>query len=194
MAGLIRQVEEQATQLETLAEHDPLTRAANRRAWDHTLPVEMDRARRAGTPLAVALLDLDHCKAFNDTYGHQTGDQLLGSATATWQSLLRSNDLLARYGGEEFAALLPSLTLGQAVEVIDRLPVATPLARPSRPGWHCGTAPKPATRPWPAPTAPSTKPNRPAATRSWPPNPQEPATATHTTPPGWHAWPQPTGQ
>jgi len=50
MAGLIRQVEQQAAQLETLAQHDPLTGAANRRAWDHALPVEMDRARRAGTP------------------------------------------------------------------------------------------------------------------------------------------------
>src|SRR3712207_8536720 len=59
MAGLIRQVEQQARQLEALAEHDPLTGAANRRAWDHTLPVEMDRARRTGTPLVVALLDLE---------------------------------------------------------------------------------------------------------------------------------------
>jgi predicted signal transduction protein with EAL and GGDEF domain len=66
MAGLIRQVEHQAAQLEQLAERDPLTGAANRRAWDRALPVEMDRARRAGTPLAVALLDLDHFKGFND--------------------------------------------------------------------------------------------------------------------------------
>ena len=129
MAGLIRQVEQQATQLETLAQHDPLTGAANRRAWDRTLPVEMDRARRAGTPLAVALLDLDHFKSFNDQYGHQAGDQLLKSATAIWQSLLRPSDLLARYGGEEFAVLLPTTTLGQAVEIIDRLRVATPLAQ-----------------------------------------------------------------
>jgi diguanylate cyclase (GGDEF)-like protein len=129
MAGLIRQVEQQAAQLERLAEHDPLTGAANRRAWDRTLPVEMDRARRAGAPLAVALLDLDHFKAFNDQYGHQAGDQLLKSATAAWQSLLRSSDLLARYGGEEFAVLLPSSTLGQAVEVVTRLLAATPLAQ-----------------------------------------------------------------
>ena len=143
MAGLIRQVEHQAAQLETLAEHDPLTGAANRRAWDRTLPVEMDRARRAGTPLAVALLDLDHFKAFNDRYGHQAGDQLLRSATTTWQSLLRSSDLLARYGGEEFAVLLPSSTLGQALEVIDRLRTATPLAQRFSAGvalWH-GTEP-----------------------------------------------------
>ena len=139
MAGLIRQVEQQATQLETLAQHDPLTGVANRRAWDHTLPVEMDRARRAGTPLAVALLDLDHFKRFNDQYGHQAGDQLLKGATAAWQSLLRSSDLLARYGGEEFAVLLPTTTLGQAIEIIDRLRLATPLAQSFSAGvalWH----------------------------------------------------------
>jgi diguanylate cyclase (GGDEF)-like protein len=129
MAGLIRQVELQAAQLATLAQHDALTGAANRRAWDRTLPVEMDRAGRAGTPLVVALLDLDHFKRFNDQYGHQAGDQLLRSATEAWQSLLRSSDLLARYGGEEFAVLLPTSTLGQAVEIVDRLRVATPLAQ-----------------------------------------------------------------
>jgi diguanylate cyclase len=135
MAGLIRQVEQQAAQLEKLAERDPLTGAANRRAWDRTLPVEMDRARRAGTPLAVALLDLDHFKRFNDQYGHQ----LLKIATAAWQSLLRSSDLLARYGGEEFAVLLPSSTLGQAVEVVGRLLAVTPLAQTFSAGvalWH----------------------------------------------------------
>jgi diguanylate cyclase (GGDEF)-like protein len=139
MAGLIRQVEQQAAQLERLAQHDPLTGAANRRAWDRALPVEMDRARRAGSPLAVALLDLDHFKAFNDTYGHQAGDQLLRSATEAWRPLLRSSDLLARYGGEEFAVLLPSSTLGEAVEVLDRLRVATPLAQTFSAGvalWH----------------------------------------------------------
>jgi diguanylate cyclase (GGDEF)-like protein len=129
MAGLIRQVERQAAQLERLAEHDPLTGVANRRAWDRTLPVEMDRSRRAGTPLAVALLDLDHFKRFNDQYGHQAGDQLLKSATGAWQSLLRSSDLLARYGGEEFAVLLPGATLGQATEVVGRLLATTPLAQ-----------------------------------------------------------------
>jgi diguanylate cyclase (GGDEF)-like protein len=139
MAGLIRQVEQQAAQLETLAQHDPLTGVANRRAWDDRLPVEMDRARRAGTPLAVALLDIDHFKRFNDQYGHQAGDQLLKTATAAWQSLLRSSDLLARYGGEEFAVLLPSSTLGQAVEIVDRLRVETPLAQTFSAGvalWH----------------------------------------------------------
>jgi diguanylate cyclase (GGDEF)-like protein len=139
MAGLIRQVEQQAAQLERLAQHDPLTGVANRRAWDRALPVEMDRARRAGTPLAVALVDVDRFKAFNDSYGHQAGDQLLRAATETWRSLLRSTDLLARYGGEEFAVLLPSSTLGEAVEIMDRLRVATPLAQTFSAGvalWH----------------------------------------------------------
>jgi diguanylate cyclase (GGDEF)-like protein len=139
MAGLIRQVEQQAVQLEKMAERDPLTGVANRRAWDRSLPVEMDRARRAGTPLAVALLDLDHFKRFNDQYGHQAGDQLLKSATAAWQSLLRSSDLLARYGGEEFAVLLPNSTLGEAVEIIGRLLAVTPLAQTFSAGvalWH----------------------------------------------------------
>jgi diguanylate cyclase (GGDEF)-like protein len=129
MAGLIRQVEQQARLLERLAQHDPLTGAANRRAWDHWLPVEMDRARRAGTPLAVAMLDLDHFKQFNDQYGHQAGDQLLKGATAAWRSLLRSSDLLARYGGEEFALLLPAADRDGAVEIVDRLRSATPLAQ-----------------------------------------------------------------
>jgi diguanylate cyclase (GGDEF)-like protein len=127
MSGLIRQVEDQAARLETLAQHDPLTGAANRRAWDHSLPVEMDRARRTGTPLALALLDLDHFKTFNDQYGHQAGDQLLKSATATWQSLLRPSDLLARIGGEEFGVVLPTATMDQAVEIVDRLRRITPL-------------------------------------------------------------------
>jgi diguanylate cyclase len=95
----------------------------------------MDRARHARTPLAVAPLDLDHFIRFNDQYGYQAGDQLLKSATAAWHSLQRSSDLLARYGGEEFALLLPTATLGQAVEIVDRLQVATRWPRRSPPWW-----------------------------------------------------------
>ena len=192
MAGLIRQVEQQAAQLEALAGHDAPTGTADRRAWDRALPVEMDRARRAGTPMAVALLDLDHFKVFNDTYGHQAGDQLLRSATEAWRSLLRSSDLLARYGGEEFAVLLPPRPSERRSRSSTGCGWPPRWPRRSRPGWCCGTAPRPATSSSPAPTRPSTKPSRPGATRSWPPIPQEPAAATPTTPPGWHAWPRPT--
>ena len=137
MAGLIRQVEEQRAQLELLARHDGLTGAANRRTWDLTLPLEMERARREAVPLAVAILDLDHFKRFNDEYGHQAGDQLLKAAVAVWQALVRPGDLLARYGGEEFTVLLPGAGEERALAVVERLRQATPLAQTVSAGVAC---------------------------------------------------------
>jgi diguanylate cyclase len=97
-----------------------LTGIPNRRTWDSELPVAMDRAGRDGVPLAVAILDLDHFKDFNDQYGHQAGDRLLKSATSGWSGMLRTTDLLCRYGGEEFGVLLPAATTDQAGEVLER--------------------------------------------------------------------------
>jgi diguanylate cyclase (GGDEF)-like protein len=77
--------------------------------------------------LLLALLDLDHFKRFNDTYGHQMGDQLLKDAVAAWKSRLRRGDVLARYGGEEFVVLLPQASLDHAYEVVERLREAMPL-------------------------------------------------------------------
>jgi len=124
----LRQVEEQSDQLAALARHDGLTGIPNRRTWDSELPVAMDRARRDGVPLSVAILDLDHFKHFNDRFGHQAGDRLLKSATTAWSQLLRSTDLLCRYGGEEFSVLLPDATIEQAAEVLERLRRITPPA------------------------------------------------------------------
>jgi diguanylate cyclase (GGDEF)-like protein len=126
IAGLVRQVEEQAVQLAALAQHDSLTGMPNRRAWDGELPVAMDRARRDGVPLSVALLDLDHFKHFNDQHGHQAGDRLLKNASAAWSAALRSTDLLCRYGGEEFGVLLPGASAEQAAEVLERLRAVSP--------------------------------------------------------------------
>jgi diguanylate cyclase (GGDEF)-like protein len=126
IVGLVRQVEEQSEQLAALARRDGLTGIPNRRTWDNELPVAMDRARRDGVPLAVAILDLDHFKDFNDQYGHQAGDRLLKSATAAWSRMLRTTDLLCRYGGEEFGVLLPAATTDQAAEVLERLRAVTP--------------------------------------------------------------------
>jgi diguanylate cyclase (GGDEF)-like protein len=126
IVGLVRQVEEQSEQLAALARRDGLTGIPNRRTWDSELPVAMDRARRDGVPLAVAILDLDHFKDFNDQYGHQAGDRLLKSATAAWSRMLRTTDLLCRYGGEEFGVLLPAATTDQADEVLERLRAVTP--------------------------------------------------------------------
>jgi diguanylate cyclase (GGDEF)-like protein len=125
--------EQQATEisrlvsrLQGLARTDGLTGIPNRRVWDEELPSELERARRTGTPLCVAMLDLDHFKAYNDLHGHQAGDLLLKEAAAAWRAEVRSTDLLARYGGEEFALLLPACPLRDALDVVRRLLAATP--------------------------------------------------------------------
>jgi diguanylate cyclase (GGDEF)-like protein len=109
-----------------LARTDSLTGVANRRAWDEELPRELARSARSGQPVSVALLDLDHFKAYNDEHGHQAGDRLLKAAAAAWESRLRKTDLLARYGGEEFAVLLPDCALDNAMEIAERLRTAQP--------------------------------------------------------------------
>ncbi|MCI2236884.1 GGDEF domain-containing protein, partial [Kineococcus sp. TRM81007] len=85
---LLQQVRSQAVQLAALARTDPLTGAANRRTWDHELSRACADARRDGTGFVVALLDLDRFKAYNDTRGHQAGDELLKAATAAWSDSL----------------------------------------------------------------------------------------------------------
>jgi diguanylate cyclase len=137
IVGLVRQVEEQSEQLAALARRDGLTGIPNRRTWDSELPVAMDRARRDGVPLAVAMLDLDRFKDFNDRYGHQAGDRLLKSATSAWSQMLRSTDLLCRYGGEEFSVLLPGATTDQASEILDRLRAVTPQEQTFSAGLAC---------------------------------------------------------
>ena len=115
-------------QLRELARTDPLTGLANRRVWDERIGVELNHARRAGSPLCLAVLDLDHFKAYNDTHGHQAGDRLLSGATAAWADELRTNDLLARVGGDEFALLLPDCDLEGGRALVERLRLATPSA------------------------------------------------------------------
>ncbi|AEV85072.1 biofilm maintenance protein MbaA [Actinoplanes sp. SE50] len=120
-------VERQAQRLRELAERDVLTGLPNRRAWDEALPAALNRAARDGSPVTVAILDVDHFKAFNDTYGHPAGDRLLREAAASWRANLREADLIARYGGEEFVALLPGTPLGEATITVDRLRPTTPM-------------------------------------------------------------------
>jgi diguanylate cyclase (GGDEF)-like protein len=85
------------------------------------------RATRSGRLPCIALLDLDHFKAYNDEHSHQAGDRLLKAAAAAWQDRLRKTDLLARYdGGEEFAVLLPDCALDNAMEIAERLRTAQP--------------------------------------------------------------------
>ncbi len=108
------------------ARTDELTALPNRRAWDEAVAREMARAERTGEPLCVALLDLDHFKAYNDLHGHPAGDAHLRRAAALWRREVRAIDVLARYGGEEFGVLLPACEPEMAREVIDRVRFATP--------------------------------------------------------------------
>jgi diguanylate cyclase (GGDEF)-like protein len=95
-------------QLEQLSRTDPLTGLANRRSFDQVLASEWARGLRQRTPLTLLLLDVDHFKRFNDTYGHQEGDRcLIAVAGVLREAASRASDLAARYGGEEFVILLP---------------------------------------------------------------------------------------
>src|SRR3981081_3110503 len=96
--------------LEELATTDALTGLKNRRKFDSAIEAEWRRAARHKTPLALLMIDADHFKSYNDTHGHQAGDQVLvGVAICISDSVRRAGDCVARYGGEEFAVLLPGL-------------------------------------------------------------------------------------
>jgi diguanylate cyclase (GGDEF)-like protein len=129
MSQLLTQLDMQSEKVRELAVTDELTGLPNRRAWNTELPRTIERVRRTGDPMSVAILDLDHFKQFNDAYGHLAGDRMLKEAAAAWQEQLRTVDHLARYGGEEFVVLLPHATTEQAREVIDRMRLATPLGQ-----------------------------------------------------------------
>jgi diguanylate cyclase (GGDEF)-like protein/PAS domain S-box-containing protein len=94
-------------QLQTLADHDPLTGLFNRRRFEEELAAGLDRLKRFGSSAALLLLDLDGFKYVNDALGHGAGDQLLTSVARLLSERIRSTDLLARLGGDEFAILLP---------------------------------------------------------------------------------------
>ena len=112
--------------LERVARTDDLTGLANRRAFDEHFDREIARANRAGTPLAIAILDLDHFKDFNDEHGHPAGDRLLKQVASNWALVVRATDILARYGGEEFALLLPGIEPEEAMATLERLRIEMP--------------------------------------------------------------------
>jgi diguanylate cyclase len=100
---------------------DPLTKIFNRKHFDEGLQRAIADAREDRTPLSLLLLDIDHFKGFNDTWGHQTGDQVLRLVAMTLRSNLKGKDIAARYGGEEFAAILPETDLKGAVILADNI-------------------------------------------------------------------------
>ncbi|MDD1002621.1 MULTISPECIES: sensor domain-containing diguanylate cyclase [Pseudomonas] len=124
-------------QLELLAMKDALTGLANRRCFDQTLASEARRAQRAGSSLALLMIDIDYFKRFNDALGHVAGDACLQAVANVLDACVRRpSDLVARYGGEEFAVIMPDTDIGGAAVVaqliIERLQQAD-IAHPASP-------------------------------------------------------------
>lgn len=108
--------------LEALAARDGLTGLANRRSFDAALATESRRCSRAGTPMSLLMVDVDHFKGFNDSYGHLGGDECLKLVARTIAAAVRrAGDVVARYGGEEFAVVLPGTGLDGAASIAERI-------------------------------------------------------------------------
>ena len=110
--------------LERLASADPLTGLANRRGGEKDIAAEISRARRQNTALSCVLLDIDHFKDVNDTFGHQAGDYVLREISALLRRTVRAYDILVRWGGEEFLVVLPGVEQEQALKLAERIRAA----------------------------------------------------------------------
>ena len=120
VAERTEELEQANFRLELLSTTDPLTGLANRRQLTEALEREWHRARRDGSPLAVAMIDIDHFKQYNDQYGHPAGDECLRRVAAALTAQARRNDLIVRYGGEEFAVVMPETDRNGAHRLAER--------------------------------------------------------------------------
>jgi diguanylate cyclase len=100
---------------------DPLTTLSNRKHFDQTIVKAIADASASNAPLALVMTDIDHFKKFNDSFGHQTGDQVLRLVALSLKHSVNGRDLAARYGGEEFAVILPNMVLRQATSIAEHI-------------------------------------------------------------------------
>ena len=117
----LQNLREQVSLLKEQVRTDALTGLYNFRFFSDTLPLEMERARRSFQALSLIVLDIDHFKKFNDTWGHELGNQALTLVANLIRLTIRKLDYACRFGGEEFIILLPNTDLGQARSVAERL-------------------------------------------------------------------------
>jgi diguanylate cyclase len=115
------EIKDSLKQAEQHSNTDALTGLANRRSLEAFLRSAQITAMEAGTPLSILMIDIDHFKTFNDTYGHQVGDQVLRLVGKVLAESVRDCDLAARYGGEELMAILPGAALEACVEAAERI-------------------------------------------------------------------------
>ena len=120
-AHLLSSLKQRALQAENLANTDYLTGAVNRRLFWDVAKTEINRFHRYKHPLTIAYIDIDNFKAFNDTFGHTTGDTLLYSVAENIRNNVRATDVIARLGGDEFALLLPETGYEQAQVFLQRV-------------------------------------------------------------------------
>lgn len=117
----LKELKEHIDRLTFLQGQDPLTGLVNRRGFDSTMTMEVERSTRFKTPLTLCIMDLDNFKAINDTYGHPCGDAVLQAMASILLNEMRMIDTAARIGGEEFALLLPGTGLARAQKLLQRI-------------------------------------------------------------------------
>jgi diguanylate cyclase (GGDEF)-like protein len=118
---IIGRIREYNIVMQKYALEDSLTGLRNRRAFMNASTAELKRAMRERTGLSVALMDLDHFKSVNDTYGHDVGDKVLKHFSSILKSSFRATDIVGRIGGEEFAVVLPRISRKGAITILQRL-------------------------------------------------------------------------
>ena len=164
------QLARQNERLSELAAIDELTGTKNRRRFREDLDLLYAQAQRLASPLSLIMLDLDHFKEYNDTFGHPAGDEILRRVGSALRSALRSHDVVARYGGEEFVILLPATDEDEAMVVAERLRSSIAgmhgpgdRSRPASASEPSASTPAARKFSWNRPTAPFINPSKPGA-------------------------------